>query len=147
MDNSAAPIHHFNLLQIQPSCITELYSRNTTSIAARCSLQVRKAQTISISTLIAAHLWLLTSAPSTVTTGITLVCPEGPTKLIAIWKPIHILQLPPACSATSPYFYIPPHYEPTTIAVNYFFGDSKTQYDKHISIGLLYMATPRETPE
>ena len=31
---------------------------------------------------------------------------------------MHILHPPPACSATSPYFYLPPHYEPTTIAIN-----------------------------
>ena len=48
----------------------------------------------------------------------TLVCPEGPTKLITLQKPIHIMQLPPAYSATSPYFYLPPHYEPTTITLN-----------------------------
>ena len=42
-------------------------------------------------------------------------------------------------------FYLPPPDEPTTY--QYFFGGSKTQYDKHISIGLLYMATPREPPE
>ena len=30
----------------------------------------------------------------------------------------HILQLPPTCYATSPYFYLPPHYEPTTVAIN-----------------------------
>ena len=101
-----------------PSCITALYSRNSTSIAARCSLQVTEAHTISIPTLIAPNVWLITSLQSTVLTGITLVCPEGPTKLITLWKPIHILQLPPACSATSPYFYLPTHYKPTTVILN-----------------------------
>ena len=67
---------------------------------------------------IAPNLWFITSAPSTVTRGITHVCPEGPTKLIAIQKPILILWLPPACSATLPYFYLPHHYEPTTVAIN-----------------------------
>ena len=56
--------------------VTSLYTKNATSIAARCSLQVRKAQTISIPTWIAPNIWLLTSAPSTVTTRITLVCHE-----------------------------------------------------------------------
>ena len=67
-----------------PSCITALYSKNTTSISARCSLQVRKAHIISIPTLIAPNVWLITSAQSTVMTGITLVCPEGPTKLLTL---------------------------------------------------------------
>ena len=64
---------------------------NATNIATRCSLQVRKVQTISIPMSIAPHLWLLTSAPSTVMAGMTLGCPEGPTELITIQKPIHIL--------------------------------------------------------
>ena len=88
------------------SCITALYSKNTTSTATRCSLQVRKAHTVRIPTLIAPYVWLITSPPSTVMTGITPVCPQGLTKLITLWKPIHILQLPLTCNATSPYFYL-----------------------------------------
>ena len=57
--------------------------------------------------------------------GMTIVCPDVSTKLITLWKPIHILHLPPACSATSPYFYLPPHYEPTTIAINISFKVAK----------------------
>ena len=117
MDSSAASIQHFQPLANPPSCITALYSKNTASIAARCSLQVRKAHTVSIPTLIAPIVWLITLAASTVMTRITPVCPEGLTKLIAIWKPIHILQLPPACSATSPYFYLPSHYEPKMVTL------------------------------
>ena len=108
-----------------PNCITALYSKNTASIAASCSLQVRKAHTISILTSKAPNVWLITSAPSTVMTGMTFVCPVGPTKLITLWKPIHILCLPPACSATLPYFYLLPHYEPTTIAINNSFEIAK----------------------
>ena len=50
----------FQPLANPPSCITALYSKNTTSIAARCSLQVRKTQIISIPLPIAPNLWLLT---------------------------------------------------------------------------------------
>ena len=111
----------FQPLANPPSCITTMYSKNAGSIAARCSLQVRKVQTISIPTSIAPNVWLLTSAPSTVTTGITLVCPEGPTKFIIICKSIHI----PACSTTLPYFYLLPHYEPATVAINISLGVAK----------------------
>ena len=100
MDSSAASIHHFNLLQMHLLALQHCTSRNTANIAARCSLQVRKAPTISIPTPIAPNVWLTTSALSTVMIGMTLVCPKGPTKLITLWKPIHILQLPPACSTT-----------------------------------------------
>ena len=108
----------FQPLANPPSCITALYFMNSMSIAARCSLQVRKAHTIGILTLIAHNVWLITSLQSTVPIGIIIVCPEGPTKLTTLWKPIHILWLPPACSATSPYFYLPPHYEPTIATLN-----------------------------
>ena len=74
-----------------PSCITALYSKNTTSITPRCSLQVRKAQTISIPMSITPNVWLIRSAPSMVITGMTVVCPEGPTKVVTLWQPIHIL--------------------------------------------------------
>ena len=37
---------------------------------------------------------------------------------IPIQKPIHILKLPMACSATSPNFYLPPRYETPTLDVN-----------------------------
>ena len=108
----------FQPLANPPSFITALYSGNTASIAARCSLQVRKGHTISIPTSIAPNIWIITSAPSTVMTGMTLVCPEGTTKLITLSKPIHILWLLTVCSTTSPYFYLLPHYEPTTVAIN-----------------------------
>ena len=37
---------------------------------------------------------------------------------IIIQKPVHILKLPMACSATSPNFYLPPRYETPTLDVN-----------------------------
>ena len=37
---------------------------------------------------------------------------------IPIQKPVHILKLPMACSATSPNFYLPPRYETPTLDVN-----------------------------
>ena len=91
-----APLQRENLSCLQQDNRTS----NTTRHSAFCTLTI------------------ITSVPSTVTTGMTLVWPEGPTKLITLWKPIHILQLPPACSATSPYFYLPPHYAAITATIN-----------------------------
>ena len=117
MDSSAIYTHYFNLWQIH--CLAlQHYTPGTPPALLLDAHHIRKAHAISIPTSIPPNVWLITSAPSTVMTGITLVCPEGPTKLITIWKPIHILQLPPACSTTSPYFYLPPHYEATTVAIN-----------------------------
>ena len=48
----------------------------------------------------------------------TLICLEKPMETIPIQKPIHILKLPTACSATSSNFYLPPRYETPTLDVN-----------------------------
>ena len=74
-----------------PSCITALYAKNTATISTGCSLQIRKTQSISIPSQFAPNVWILTSAPSTVMTAITLICPEETTKFITVKKPIHIL--------------------------------------------------------
>ena len=52
------------------------------------------------------------------TTGITLICPEVATRSITLQKSIHILCLPPTCSATLPHFHLPLHYETQTLTVN-----------------------------
>ena len=74
----------FQPLANPPSCITALYSKNTASIATRCSLQVRKAHTISTPMSITPNVWLITSTPSAVMTGMTIVCPEGPPVVITL---------------------------------------------------------------
>ena len=38
-------------------------------------------------------------------------------KFIKLKKPIHVLQLPTACSATSPNFHLTPHYDTTSSEV------------------------------
>ena len=48
----------------------------------------------------------------------TLICPEKAMETIIIQKPVHILKLPTACSATSPNFYLPTRYETQTLDVN-----------------------------
>ena len=63
-------------------------------------------------------MWTLATVPSTVTISVTLICPGETTKFITVKKPIHILWLLPACSATSPHFHLPPHYEHPALTVN-----------------------------
>ena len=48
----------------------------------------------------------------------TLIHPEKAMETMIIQKPVHILKLPTACSATSPNFYLPPRYETPTLDVN-----------------------------
>ena len=81
----------FQLLVNPPSCITALYTKNTQSILARCSLQIRKTQDIIIPSQLAPSIWILARQPSTITTAITLICPGKTSKFVTIQKPIHIL--------------------------------------------------------
>ena len=67
-----------------------------------------KLKNISIPSQVATNAWILTAASSAVTTTITLICPGETTKFLTVKKPIHILHQPPACSATSPNFHLPP---------------------------------------
>ena len=118
MDIFVISLTPFQPLANLPSCITALYTKNAASISARCSLQIRKTQSVSIPSQIAPNLCILTTAHSAVTTPITLICPGETIKFITIKKPIHVLQLPPACSATSPNFDLPPHYEGSALEAN-----------------------------
>ena len=77
--NIYAPIQ---LLANPPSWITALYTKNAATISTRCSLQVRKTQSISIPLQIALNVWILTTATSRVTTAITLICPGEPQNLL-----------------------------------------------------------------
>ena len=108
----------FQLLVNLPSCITTLYVKNTASISTRCSLQIREGSNVSIPSQLAPNVWILTTAPSAVTTTITPICPGETTKFIKVRKPIHILWLPRACSATSPHFHLHSWYETTSLKVN-----------------------------
>ena len=97
----------FQPLGNPPSCITALYVKITASISTRCSLQIRKSSDVSMPSQLAPNVWIVTTATSAITTTIILICPGETTKFINVKKPIHVLQLPIACSATSPNFHLP----------------------------------------
>ena len=94
------------------------YAKNTASISARCSLQIRKTSDVSMPSHLTPHGWILTMALSAVTNKITLICLGEATQFIEVRKPIHILHLPTGCSTTSPNLHLPPHYESPPLEVN-----------------------------
>ena len=47
-----------------------------------------------------------------------IICPDKVTSTVPLQQPFHILRLSPACSATSRYFHLPPHYEDYTMMMN-----------------------------
>ena len=108
----------FQPLTNPQSWITALYAKNTASISTRSSLQIKKTLDISMPSQLAPNDWTLTTAPSPVTTTVTLICPGETMKFIDVKKLIHVLQLPTACSAISPNFHLPPCYESPTLEVN-----------------------------
>ena len=109
----------FQPLANPPSCITALYAKNTTSISARCSLQIRKSSDVSMPSKPAPNVWILSTAPSAAAATVTLICPRETTQFIKVKKPIHTLQLPTTCSAMSPNFHLPPCYEGLPFEVNF----------------------------
>ena len=101
-----------------PMCISALYAKAKASIKKRCSLQIRKASSMSIPTSITPNIWVKTSPTTAVPSGITCSCPAAPHRSIIPQTTIYILQLQPACSATSQYFHLPQCYEMHELTVN-----------------------------
>ena len=108
----------FQPLASPPSCVAALYARNTADITSQCSLQIRKTSDVNLPTQISPDVWILTTPLSTPASTIMLICPEKATETITIRKPVHILRLPMACSATSPDFYLPPRYQTSHLDIN-----------------------------
>ena len=128
------------------SCITALYVKNTASISARCSLQIRKSPDVSITSQVAPSVWILTTAPSAAAT-ITLICPGETTQFIEVKRPIHILCLPTACSATSPNFQSPAHYEGPPLEVNISLDMANLNMTNVSSVNFCIWQHLREAPE
>ena len=63
-----------------PTCITTIYTKNKARIEKRCSLQIRNTNSVSIPTSIAPNIWILTSTPTAISTGIMLICLEESSK-------------------------------------------------------------------
>ena len=108
----------FQPLANPPSCIAALYARSTADITSQCSLQIRKASDINLPMQISPDVWILTTPLSTPASTIMLICPEKAIETIIIRKPVHIVKLPMACSATSSNFNLPPRYETPNLDVN-----------------------------
>ena len=108
----------FQPLANPPSCIAALYVKSTVDITSKCLLQICKASATTQPTQIEPDVWILTTPDTTPANTLALIYSEKPMETIPIQKPLHILQLPMACSATSPNFYLPPRYETPTLDIN-----------------------------
>ena len=108
----------FQPLANPPSCVSALYAKNLAGITSQCSLQIWKTSDVNLPTQISPDVWILTTPLSTPASTITLICPRKATASIIIRKPVHILRIPMACSATSSNFHIPPRYQTSNLDVN-----------------------------
>ena len=80
----------------------------------------------------APDVWILTTPLAASVNIMILICLQKAMETIIIQKPVHILMLPTACSATSPNFYLPPKYETPMYDVNISLNMSNLQMT-HIS--------------
>ena len=110
------------LLANPHSCIAAIYAKNKAGFEKRYFLQIRNTNSVTIPTLIAPNVWILTSAPTAKLTGIMIICPDEPPRFIKTQTPIHILCLQPACSTTSQNFHLPPHHETHELTINISFN-------------------------
>ena len=92
--------------------------KGTADISSKCSLQIQKASDTNLPTHIAPDVWILTTPPTAPANTMILICPENAMETIVLQKPVHIMKLPMACSATSSNFYLPPIYETPALDVN-----------------------------
>ena len=118
MANFAASPHLFSQWQNPSSCIAALYVKSKVDIDSKCSVQIHKASATNLPTQVAPDVWILTTPATAPSNTMPLICLEKPMTTSPIHKPIHILKLPMACSATSSNFYLPPRYETPTLDVN-----------------------------
>ena len=123
------------------SCIAAIYAKNKAGIEKRCSLQIRNMNSATIPTPIALNVWILTSAPIVVSTGIAIIYPDEAPRFIKIQTLIHILCLPQACSTTSQHFHLPSPYETDHLTINIY--NSKSQHDEYLIPRIQNIATFR----
>ena len=101
-----------------PTCVSSLYPKDKDSIQRTCSLQIKKASSVSILTFIDPNVRIITSPVATVPSGITLICLGEAPRSVTPQTPIDILQLQPACSTTSQHFHLHPPHESHEVIIN-----------------------------
>ena len=109
------------------TCKAALHAKSKASTTSKCSLQLCKTTTTTLPTQITPDVWILTTPTTAPVNTKNLICPEKPMETIAIRQPLHVLQLPTACSATSAHFYLPPRYESPVLNVNISLNMAKLQ--------------------
>ena len=101
-----------------PSCITAMYAKSDQAIGEQCSLSIYHAPHTFIPVAVTSNLWIIPSNSKTLASTIMIICSDKATSIVPLQQTFHILRLSTACSATSRYFHLPPHYEDHTMMMN-----------------------------
>ena len=88
-----------------------LYAKNNKEIEAYCSLSMFQTPPTFPPIAIILNLWFFVSTP----TSYNNYMPNKATCPSPLQQPLHVIKLPPACSATSRHCHLPPHYQDNTM--------------------------------
>ena len=106
----------------------------------QCSLSIFHTSPAFTTITITSNFWILISTPAIQGSAITMICPEMVTSSTLFQQPFHILKLPPASSAMSRHFHLPPHYKDHPVTM-YISLDRANQCNQHFNSRFLHMAT------
>ena len=110
----------FQPLTNPPSCIAAIYTKNDQEIGVPCSLSIFHTPSAFTPVTITSNLWILISTSVMQGSAIIMICPDKVTSSVLFQQPFHILKLPPACSAMSKHFHLPPHYVDHVVTMHIF---------------------------
>ena len=147
--NAITPVQ---LLANPPSCTTALYTKYAHSISTRCSLQIRKTQDVSIPSQLTPNIWITTTPlqpqPQPQPQGHYTHLPKRNLKNSLQYRGHFIsYNYHQLAATTMPNFHLPPHYENSTLEVNFSLDMTKPKHDQHIIYEFLDMETLGEESE
>ena len=92
--------------------------QNDQAIKEQCSLVISHMPYTYIPIAVTSNPWIIPSNPHTWGSTMRMTCQDKAISTVHLQQPFHILRLSPACSATSNYFYLPPHHEDHSMLMN-----------------------------
>ena len=110
-----------------PSCLTALYTQQSDKVHELCSIAFTKTPRSFEPVNLAPGVWIVISSPTAPPEKMTLICPDKPPQLLRLDTPLHVLKTPPACSATSTFYQIPPKYQNHSLTVRFSMDIAKLQ--------------------
>ena len=118
MGNFAKKDAPFQAFTNQPSCIMALYAKNDQEIGVQCTLFKFHKLPAFPPIVIMSNLWIFILTPTMQGLALTMICLDKAINSSLFQQLLHILKLPPNCSATSRHFHLLPHNEDPVVAMH-----------------------------